>query len=74
MAIVVSFPRNDSIFEPGHRDPATGNIVETSPNIRWAARIGSPTYATPIVTHGKALNHFTAASSAFFSMISATFS
>ena len=42
-------------FEPGRRDPATGNIVETGPNVRWAVRIGSPTYATPVITHGKVL-------------------
>ena len=42
-------------FEPGRRDPATGHIVGTGPNVRWAVPIGSPTYATPVITHGKVL-------------------
>ena len=42
-------------FEPGRRDPATGNIVGTGPNVRWAVPIGSPTYATPVIANGKVL-------------------
>ena len=43
------------VFEPGRRDPATGNIVGAGPNVRWAVSIGSPTYATPVIAHGKVL-------------------
>ncbi len=42
-------------FEPGRQDPQTDEIVDTGPNVRWAVRIGSPTYAAPVVTHGKVL-------------------
>jgi len=33
----------------------TGNFVGTGPNVRWAVPIGSPTYATPVIAHGKVL-------------------
>lgn len=42
-------------FDPGKRDPATGDIRETGPNVRWAVSIGAPTYATPVVSGGKVL-------------------
>jgi len=42
-------------FEPGRRDSMTGNFVNTGANVRWAVRIGSPTYATPVIAHGKVL-------------------
>ena len=42
-------------FDAGRRDQATGNIVGTSANVRWAVPIGRWTYATPVITHGKVL-------------------
>ena len=42
-------------FRPGRRDPATNEIVEIGPNVRWAARIGSRTYTPPVVAEGRVL-------------------
>ena len=42
-------------FEPGRRDASSYHFVGTSPNVRWAVRIGMPTYATPVVAQGKVL-------------------
>lgn len=42
-------------FDPGRRDPQTDEITGTSSNVRWAVRIGSPTYSTPVIVNGKVL-------------------
>ena len=42
-------------FEPGRRDSLTGNFVGMGSNVRWAVPIGSPTYAAPVITHGRVL-------------------
>ena len=42
-------------FDPGRRDPMTGNIVGTSSNVRWTVPISSNTYATPVIAQGKVL-------------------
>ncbi len=55
LSVPTLFAALPTTFEPGRRDPATGNIVQTGPNVRWAVRIGSPTYATPVVANGKVL-------------------
>ncbi len=39
-------------FEPGSRDPKTGEIVGTGPNVRWVRRIGSRAYTAPVVAEG----------------------
>jgi hypothetical protein len=37
-------------FDPGQRDPATGEIAFSTPkNVKWVARLGDTTYGTPIV-------------------------
>jgi len=41
-------------FVPGERDPQRGGIVlSTARNVRWAARLGSMTCATPAVAGGR---------------------
>ncbi|MGL6226155.1 MAG: PQQ-binding-like beta-propeller repeat protein [Thermoguttaceae bacterium] len=42
-------------FEPGRRDPRSGQFLATGKNVRWAVPIGFPTYATPVVANGKVL-------------------
>ena len=46
-----SLPGN---FGPGQRDPATGEIkLDTTQNVKWAARLGDATYGTPVVADGR---------------------
>ena len=52
---VSTFGQLPTTFEPGRLDFQTGKIVGTSPNVRWAVPIGSPTYATPVIAQGKVL-------------------
>ncbi len=41
-------------FDPGRRDPATGNIVvPEGSGVRWVARLGSQTCGSPIVAGGR---------------------
>ena len=41
-------------FDAGRRDPQTGNIdLATTVNVKWVAKLGSVTYATPIVAGGR---------------------
>ncbi|MFH1918657.1 MAG: PQQ-binding-like beta-propeller repeat protein [Planctomycetota bacterium] len=41
-------------FDPGRRDPASGEIdPATTKNVHWVARLGTVTYATPVVAEGK---------------------
>ena len=42
-------------FDPGRRDRWNDDIAGTGKNVRWAVRIGSPTYSTPVVAQGKVL-------------------
>ncbi|MDR0869350.1 MAG: PQQ-binding-like beta-propeller repeat protein, partial [Planctomycetaceae bacterium] len=39
-------------FQPGRKDPATGDIAETGKNVRWAVKIGSRTYTPPVIADG----------------------
>ena len=50
-----SFGQLPTRFEPGKRDKWNENITGTGPNVRWAVRIGAPTYAAPVVAQGKVL-------------------
>lgn len=41
-------------FEPGKRDMQTGQMdLSTTKNVKWIARLGNMTYASPIVAGGK---------------------
>ncbi len=41
-------------FEPGQRDPKTGDIALSSTrNVKWVARLGTTTYATPVIAGGR---------------------
>ncbi len=52
----ISFEKNlPESFEPGRRDPATGEITEAGGNVRWAVRLGPTNYAVPTVAGGKVL-------------------
>ena len=42
-------------FEAGRRSQWNENIVGAGSNVRWAVRIGSPTYSTPVIAKGKVL-------------------
>lgn len=43
-----------SDFDPGQRDPATGEIsLATTKNVKWVARLGDTTYGTPVIAGGK---------------------
>jgi len=41
-------------FEPGQRDPKTGNIdLATTKNVKWVARLGNQTYGSPVIADGR---------------------
>jgi len=42
-------------FHPGRIDSASGNIVDTGANVRWAVRIGTKTYTPPVIADGRVL-------------------
>jgi outer membrane protein assembly factor BamB len=52
MSVFAELP---TTFEPGRRDSFSGNIIGTSPNVRWVVPIGSPTYSAPVSANGKVL-------------------
>jgi len=49
------FGQLPTTFEPGRRAQWNDNITGTGRNVRWAVRIGAPTYAAPVVAQGKVL-------------------
>jgi outer membrane protein assembly factor BamB len=41
-------------FDPGARDATTGNIdLDTTANVKWVAKLGNISYATPVVADGR---------------------
>jgi outer membrane protein assembly factor BamB len=41
-------------FDPGQRDPNTGNIdLDATENVKWVARLGNQTYGSPVVAGGR---------------------
>ena len=42
-------------FQPGRKDPTSGDIVGTSANVRWAVKIGTNAYTPPVIADGRVL-------------------